>query len=184
MDKFSVQHIQQLRCLDSELELEKASSLFLKLRVLAKEEPKYKDIRTHLAKLIKDYEEKHWSDKNAITDEQVQESDLAEILISLESKFYKRRKEVIKSKLKAEGLNQNDLAKLLGHNKSYVSELVNGLRPLSKEDIILIHRLFKIKLDDLVPPFIKADKVLHIEKTLDSLSHHNIKLSKKDLELN
>ena len=90
---------------------------------------------------------------------------------------------LIKEKLKATGLNQNDLAKILGHRKGYMSELINGLRPFSKEDIVVINRLFKIKLVDLIPRFIKQDRAVHIKKTLNSLSNSRIKLTKKDFDL-
>ncbi len=183
MDKFSIQNIQKLNSLKSELDYEKASALFLKLRVLEKEDESYKPIRNHLRSLIKDYEEKNWSDENSVSENQIKESDLAEVLVQAENEFYQKRKKRIKSKLKDAGLTQNDLAKILGHRKCYMSELINGLRPLSKEDLIVINRLFKIKLEDLIPTFIKQDRAYHIKKTLKSLSHSKIKLTKKDFDL-
>lgn len=183
MDRFSIQNIQRLTSLTSELDYEQASSLFLKLRVLEKQDESYKPIRNHLRSLIKDYEQNNWADENSITDNQIKESDLAEALVQAENNFYQKRKELVKSKLKEAGLTQNDLAKILGHRKGYMSELINGLRPFSKEDLIIINRLFKIKLEDLIPTFIKQDRAFHIKKTLESLSHNRIKLTKKDLDL-
>jgi hypothetical protein len=126
MDRFSIQNIQRLNSLESELDFEKASSLFLKLRVLEKEDESYKPIRKHLRNLIKDYEEKNWGDENSITDNRIKDSDLAEKLVQAENDFYEKRKKRIKAKLKEAGLTQNDLAKILGHRKSYMSELING----------------------------------------------------------
>ncbi len=183
MDKFSIHNIQRLASLTSELDYEQASSLFLKLRVLEKQDESYKPIRNHLRILIKDYEQNKWADENSITDNQIKESDLAEALVQAENDFYQKRKELIKSKLKEAELTQNDLAKILGHRKGYMSELINGLRPFSKEDLIVINRLFKIKLEDLIPTFIKQDKAFHIKKTLESLSHNKIKLTKRDFDL-
>ena len=183
MDRFSIQNIQKLASLTSELDYEQASSLFLKLRVLEKQDESYKPIRNHLRSLIKDYEQNNWADENSISDNQIKESDLAEALVQAENDFYQKRKELIKSKLKVAGLTQNDLAKILGHRKGYMSELINGLRPFSKEDLIIINRLFKIKLEDLIPTFIKQDRAFHIKKTLESLSHNRIKLTKKDFDL-
>lgn len=183
MDKFSIQNIQRLNSLENELDLEKASSLFLKLRVLEKEDESYKPIRMHLRNLIKDYEKTNWTDEDSITDNQIKDSDLAEALVQAENYFYERRKERIKSKLKDAGLTQNDLAKILGHRKNYMSELINGLRPFSKEDLIIINRLFKIKLEHLIPTFIKQDRASHIKRTLESLSHNKIRLTKKDFDL-
>lgn len=183
MDKFSIQNIQRLNLLESEIDLEKASSLFLKLRVLEKEDLSYKPIRKHLRNLIKDYEEKYWADEDSITENQIKDSDLAEAFVQAENDFYQKRKGLIKAKIKEAGLTQNDLAKILGHRKGYMSELINGLRPFSKEDLIVINRLFKIKLEDLIPTFIKQDRASHIKKTLESLSHSKIRLTKRDFDL-
>ncbi len=183
MDKFSIQNIQRLNSLENELDLEKASSLFLKLRVLEKEDESYKPIRMHLRNLIKNYEKTNWTDEDSITDNQIKDSDLAEALVQAENYFYEKRKERIKTKLKDAGLTQNDLAKILGHRKSYMSELINGLRPFSKEDLIIINRLFKIKLEHLISTFIKQDRASHIKRTLESLSHNKIRLTKKDFDL-
>ncbi len=183
MDKFSIQNILRLVSLSSELDYEQASSLFLKLRVLEKQDESYKPVRNHLRNLIKDYEQNNWVDEKSITDGQIKESDLAEALVQAENDFYQKRKELIKSKLKEAGLTQNDLAKILGHRKGYMSELINGLRPFSKEDSVIINRLFKIKLEDLIPTFIKQDRAFHIKKTLESLSHNKIKLTKRDFDL-
>ena len=122
-------------------------------------------------------------EKKIITDKQIKESDLAETLVQAENNFYQRRKKLIKNKLKEAGLNQNDLAKILGHRKGYMSELINGFRPFSKEDLIVINRLFKIKLDDLIPTFIKQDRASHIKKTLESLTNSRIRLTKRDFDL-
>ena len=183
MDKFSIQNIQRLNSLESELDYEKASSLFLKLRVLEKEDESYRPIRKHLRSLIKKYEEKNWSDENSVSGNQIKDSDLAEVLVQAENDFYQKRKELIKTKLKESGLTQNDLAKILGHRKGYMSELINGLRPFSKEDLIVINRLFKIKLEDLIPTFIKQDRASHIRRALESLSHSKIRLTKRDFDL-
>tara|TARA_B110000967_G_scaffold195372_1_gene224805 strand:+ start:1581 stop:2189 length:609 start_codon:yes stop_codon:yes gene_type:complete len=183
MKKFSIQNIEKISALNSELEVEKATNLFLKLRVLTKENESYKVLRKHLSKLIKDYEDKNWSISENITNEQVKESDLAEQIVQEENDFYSKRKEIIRERLKESGLNQTDLAKILGHRKSYISELINGIRPFSKEDLIIINRLFKIELENLIPTFIKEDKVLHIRKTLKSILKSRIRLTKKDLNL-
>lgn len=183
MNKLSIHNIQKVELLTSELEYEKATSIYLKLRVLIKEDKTYKPIRDHLRYLIKKYEQDNLSDENSITDNQIKENDIAESLVQAENEFYNKRKILIKEKLKSYGLNQNDLAKILGHGKGYMSELINGLRPFSKEDIIVINRLLKIKLDDLIPTFIKQEKALHIRKTLNSLSNNKIKLTNKDFDL-
>ena len=183
MDKFSIQNIQKINSLTSELEYEKASSFYLQLRVLVKEDKSYEPIRTHLRTLIKNYEQNKWADEDKITDNQIKKSDLAEAIVQAENEFYQKRKELIKTKLKDAGLNQNDLAKILGHRKGYMSELINGLRPFSKEDLVVINRLFKIKFEDLIPAFIQQERASHIKKTLKSLANNKIRLTRKDFDL-
>lgn len=184
MEKFSIQNIEKIKALNSELEVEKATDLFLKLRVLAKENDSYKVLRKHLAKLIKEYEDENWSDNERISIEKIEESDLAENIVQAENKFYSKRKEIIREKLKESGLNQTDLARILEHRKSYVSELINGVRPFSKEDLIIINRLFKIEFENLIPTFIKEEKIMHIRETLKTIPKNRIRLSKKDIDLN
>ena len=183
MSRLAINNILKLTELRSELEHEKASSLYLKLRILENEDSSYNQIRGHLKSLIMKYEHSHWSDDSKISDEQVKESDLAEILVRAENEFNQKRKELIKNELMKAGLNQSDLAKILGHRKGYMSELINGLRPFSKEDILIINRLLKIGFENLFPPFIKQDKVVHIKKTLKSISKSKIRLKKNDFNL-
>jgi plasmid maintenance system antidote protein VapI len=183
MDNLDINNIMKINELNNELEYEKASSLYLQLRKLEQEDSSYPKIRQQLKKLILGYEQKHWTDESKISESKVKESDLAEILIQAENEFNYRRKELIKNKLKESGINQNDLAKILGHRKSYMSELINGFRPFSKEDIVIINRLLKIKLEDLVPTFIKQDKAAHIKNILKSIEKSKIKLTKKDFDL-
>ena len=159
--------------LENEMELERATSLYLKIRKLEKADGKYVIIRRHLRNLIMKYEADHWSDEERLTKEKITESDLAESLVQAEDVFYQKRKELIKKKLLLAGLNQNDLARILGHRKGYMSELINGLRPFSKEDLVIINLLFKIELQDLIPPFIDPKRALHIKRTLQSLSENS-----------
>jgi transcriptional regulator with XRE-family HTH domain len=181
MDRLAINNISKLEQLKDELEFEKASSLYLKLRNQAQDDSYYSDIRKHLKLLISKYEQEHWSDESSITDEQVKESDKAEALVRAENQFNQKRKEQIRRRLKDVGLNQTDLAKILGHRKGYMSELINGLRPFSKEDIVIINRLLKIRFEDLVPPFIKKDRADHINKALESIPKSKLRLTMRDL---
>jgi predicted XRE-type DNA-binding protein len=177
MDKFSIQNIQKISSLNNELEYEKATSLFLELRVLEKEDKSYLQHRNHLRELIKGYEKKEWSNESEITEQQINESDAAEHLIQAENEFHYKRKELIKKKLKEVSLNQSDLAKILGHRKGYMSELINnGLRPFSKDDLVVINRLFKINFDDLIPAFVDQKRVSYIQKTLESLANNKLRM--------
>jgi len=182
MDRLEIDNILKLDKLYNELEFEKATSIYGRLRWMAKDDNSLEPIRQHLKLLINNYEKDHWENESQITDEQITESDIAEKVVSSESKFIQRRKELIREKLKKNGLSQQDLAKLLGHRPNYMSELINGVRPFSRDDIIILHRLFKIKFEDLVPPFLKEEVSNHIKITLKELKRNKAKLKLKDLE--
>ena len=136
--------------ISSELKLERASLALRNLRLLSIDQPKLSPLARELSALIRDYETKNWTDYKQVTEKQFKESELAEKLAAKEFKFYKKRRELILKKLKYYGLNQNDLAAFLAHNKSYTSELLNGIRAFSMNDLIIIHRLFEIRLEDLI----------------------------------
>jgi hypothetical protein len=78
-------------------------------------------------------------------------------------------------------LSQNDFGALLGHHKSYTSELLNGIRPFSQRDLILIHRLLKIDLADLIFVLIPAEAQKRIELCVANLE--KVKLKRNGLEL-
>jgi transcriptional regulator with XRE-family HTH domain len=169
--------------LNDELDLQRALIADRNLRLLAKENPSLKKLRNDLSKLIYAYEKANWGDENKITDEQVEESDLAEKIAEAELRFIQRRKQLILSKLEALNLKQQDLCSLLDHNKSYISELLNGLRSFSTGDLVIIHRLLKIDLEDLIPTTIPLETQNRIRQSLANISSQQIKLNKNTLEL-
>jgi len=183
MERLDIDNILKLDALNNELEYEKAISIYGRLRWMVKEDETLKPVKEHLKFLIKQYETKHWNDDSNINEEKIKESDIAEKIISAESEFIQKRKELIKEKLKENGLSQKDLAKILGHRPNYMSELINGMRPFSKDDIVVIHRLFGIQLKYLIPPFLKKEVASHIKHTLKELKMNKKKIKIKDIEL-
>lgn len=182
MDRLDIDNILKVDELNSELEFEKATSIQGKLRWMIKEDSSLEPIRTHLLVLIKKYESTHWENESEITEEQIKESDNAERIINAENIFIQKRKELLKSKLKENEISQKDLAKLLGHRPNYMSELMNGVRPFSRDDIVVIHRLFEIEFKDLIPPFLKKEVTNHIKTTLGEFKNKRIRLKINDLE--
>ena len=182
MERLEIDNILKLDKLNSELEFERATSIYGKLRWMVKEDNSLEPIRQHLKSLIKQYEGSHWNNETNISDEQIKENDLAEKIVSSESKFIQKRKELIRKELKENAISQQDLAKILGHRPNYMSELMNGVRPFSRDDIIVIHRLFDLDLEDLIPPFLKTEVTNHIKLTLGELKNKKIKLKLKDLK--
>ena len=179
MERLEIDNILKLDELNGELEYEKAISIYGKLRWMVKKDKSIEPIKQHLRSLIKFYEQTHWNDETKISDKQIKESDIAERIVSSESDFVQKRKELIRIKLKENGISQQDLAKILGHRPNYMSELMNGVRPFSRDDIIVLHRLFDIDLKDLVPPFLKTKITNHIKHTLDELKNRGIKMKLK-----
>jgi len=182
MDRLEIDNILKIDELNNELEFEQATSIQGKLRWMVKEDSSLKPIRQHLLTLIEKYESKHWENESEITEEQIKESDTAEKIINAENIFIQKRKELIKNKLKENEISQKELAKLLGHRPNYMSELMNGVRPFSRDDIVVIHRLFGIEFKDLIPPFLKKEVTNHIKMTLGEMKNKRVRLNINDLE--
>lgn len=168
----------------NELDFERALIADRKLRVLSKENPELKLVRKKLRDLIEQYENQNWNSTSPISKKKLLESDLAELIAEKERLFIQRRKELIRKKLKNLNLTQQDFGKILGHqNKSYISELINGVCPFSLKDLIVINQLFKINLSDLVPTFLPQSDRIKIRTTIEKLNNPKLKLSKEDLTI-
>lgn len=166
-----------------ELELEKASVFENKLRLMARENPDLIEDRKQLRTLIKDYEKSNWSSRSDISKKQIAESDLAELAVGREEAFLNKRQEIIKKKLKGLEMNQQDLGIILGHSKSYMSELINGVNPFSLKDLIIIHNLLDIKLEYLIPTTIPQRESSKIKSSFLKLNRPRLILEKTKLEL-
>ena len=170
--------------IQNELDFERALIADRKLRVLSKEDSKYKVIRKNLRNLIADYEDKNWSSTSKISDKKLRESDIAELIAENERQFIQNRKVIIRKKLKSFNVTQQDLGAVLGHrSKSYMSELMNGVSPFSLKDLIVINRILKIDLTDLVPTFLPQSDRVKIRTSIQKLDNPKLKLSKNDFEL-
>ncbi len=182
--QFDIIELIELGEIKNELDFERALIADRKLRVLSKENPKFKTLRKKLRDLIEVYENKNWSPDSRISDKKLRESDIAELIAEKERQFIERRKELIKSKIKKVNLNQQDFGAILGHkSKSYISELMNGITPFSLRDLIIINRLLKIDLTDLVPTFLPQTERMKIRTSIEKLENPKLKLSKEDFAL-
>jgi len=182
--QFDISKLIETGKIQNELEFERALIADRKLRVLSKENPKLKLVRKKLRDLIEQYENKNWSAKTIISDKKLRESDIAELIAEKERIFIKRRKELIRKKIKALNLTQQEFGEILGHrSKSYISELMNGVSPFSLKDLIVISRLLKIDLNDLVPTFLSQSDRVKIKTTIEKLNNPKLKLSKDDLTI-
>lgn len=176
MDKFNLDNILEINYLENELDLERAVAWQGKLRWMAKEDESLIPARRHLRRLIEDYESHNWKEET-VTDRQIAENDTAQAAVTLETNFVARRKELIRERLKKLELNQQDLATLLGHSKGYMSELINGLRPFSKSDIFIVHKLLRIELERLMLPTIGNAALEHIQRKVTQLSNPRVRFN-------
>ncbi|MEX1193043.1 MAG: hypothetical protein WEA99_13830 [Brumimicrobium sp.] len=179
MKKFTLNNILKIVSINNEFELEQATAFYNKLRLLIKEDVSLKPLRQHLADLIEAYEDEHWSDEEKISDKQITESDQTMKMIAYQNAFVQKRKKLIMSALKKNDLIQNDLAKILGHRKSYMSELMNGVRPFSQNDIVILNRILDLQFKDLIPPIIKEKDAIRIRMEIRKLNKSNLKLKRK-----
>lgn len=180
--QFNISELIDAGKIQNELDFERALIADRKLRVISKENPKYKSVRKKIRDLIEQYENQNWSSESKISNKKLQENDIAAQIAEKERQFIKQRKELIRKKLKNLNLTQQDFGKILGHqSKSYISELVNGISPFTLKDLIVINRLLKIDLSDLVPTFLPQDDRIKIQTTIKKLDNPKLKLSNDDL---
>ncbi len=184
MTQFDIEEVFKRGYLRNELEYERALIADRKLRVLSKSNSRFKSIRQKLRGIIEKYENKNWSKENVISEEELRESEIAELIAEKERLFIQRRKVLIKEKLKASGLTQQQLGEVLGHkSKTYMSELMNGVAPFGLNDLVLIHRLLKINMEYLIPTTLSQPQRLRVKNTLTSMGNMKLKLSAEDFDL-
>ena len=179
----NIKDIEKISELNNEYDLEKAMLLQRKLKKMSEDKPEYERLREKLLDMIEDYENKNWSDSDQITEKQIGESDAAEKQVDQEQLFIRKRKELIVEKLKEYDMNQKELGELLGHRKSYMSELLNGLSQFSLKDLIIIHRIFGIELKNLVPTTLQNETREKIQRNIMKLNNPKLKQSKKDITI-
>lgn len=179
---FDIEKIIGEGVITNELDYERALIADRKLRLLSKENDQFKKLRSDLRDLIEQYESEQWSDVDLITDEKVTESNKFSKIAEMERVFMETRKFEIKNKLKMFNLTQKDLAKILGHtSKTHMSELMNGIKPFTLKDLIIINRLFKINIDKLIPRFLSTDDQMKLKQAVDLINNPKLKLKSKDL---
>lgn len=180
-DIINIKEIEKIERLENEYDLEKASLLDRKLRLMIKENPDLKPMRKKLRDLIKEYEDRKWFDLDEITDSQIIESDKAEEIVNYEQKFINKRKEAIRKKLNEYDMTQQDLGLLLGHPKSYMSELINGVSQFTLKDLVIINRVFGINLNILVPTFLQSETRDKVRESINKLNKPKLGLRKTEL---
>lgn len=181
---FDIEKIVENGIITNELDYDRALIAERKLRLLAKESLRFKNLRTKLRDIIERYEISEWSDIDNIDDFKLSESSKSERIAELERIFIENRKQAIRKKLKELDLTQENLALILGHkSKTYMSELMNGIKPFTLKDLIIINRLLKINIAVLIPVFLSKEEQVKIKEAVIKLGKPKVKLSSDDLAL-
>lgn len=180
-DILDIREVVNIERLENECDLQRASLLERKLRLMANDNPDLKPIRNKLRALIKTYEDSKWSDFENIEDSKIEASNKAGEIVELEREFIQKRKERIRSKLKAYDMTQQDLGTLLGHPKSYMSELVNGVSRFTLKDLVIIHRVLGINLKTLIPTYLQPETRDRVNDSIKRLNKPKLGLIKKAL---
>ena len=179
---FDIEKIVEKGVITNELDYDRALIADRKLRILAKENLHFKKLRFQLRDIIQKYEDLNWNDVNTIDDEKLNESENAENISELERVFLEKRKIAIRKKIKEFDLTQENLAAILGHkSKTYMSELMNGIKPFTLKDLIIINRLLKIDIEVLLPVFLSNEDQNRVKKAVIKLNKPNIRLSSNSL---
>jgi len=172
---FDIEKIVELGIINNELDYERALIADRKLRLLGKEDVYFKTLRKKLRGIIEKYENKEWSVVESIDDNKLLESDKAEKFAELERQFLETRKIEIRKKLKALELTQENLASILGHkSKTHMSELMNGIKPFTLRDLIIIHQLLKIEISTLIPVFLSKEEQTKINQAVEKLDKSKV----------
>ena len=180
--EFDIEAILKKGRLSNELDYERALVAERKLRLLAKEDAQFTTLRHQLRLLLETYELGEWSDPASIDDRQLIQSEKAEFIADQERQFMETRKRTIRNRLKQLELTQENLGSILGHrSKTHMSELMNGIKPFTLKDLIIIHRLLKIEISILVPVFLSDSDQKRVKFAVDKLDKPMVKLAADDL---
>ena len=178
---FDIEKIVEKGFITNELDYDRALIADRKLRILAKEDLHFKNLRTKLRDIIEKYENAEWSDVDQIDDAKLLESDKSEQIAELERVFLENRKQAIRKKLKELELTQENLGSVLGHkSKTHMSELMNGIKPFTLKDLIIINRLLKIEIAVLIPVFLSKEDQIKVKEAVIKLGKPKVKLISDD----
>lgn len=180
--EFDIEAILKKGRLSNELDYERALVAERKLRLLAKEDAQFTTMRQQLRVLLEAYELGEWSDPSSIDDRQLIKSEKAEFIAEQERQFMETRKRTIRNRLKQLELTQENMASILGHkSKTHMSELMNGIKPFTLKDLIIMHRILKIEMSVLVPVFLSDADQKRVKSAVDQLNKPKVKLAAEDL---
>lgn len=173
---FDIEKLVEKGSITNELDYERALIADRKLRVLSKENSHFKTLRIKLRDLIQAYESIEWSNVQSITKEKLLNSEKSERIAEVERTFINNRKLEIKKRLKEFDLSQEHLAEILGHkSKTHMSELINGIKPFTLKDLIIINNILKIELTKLIPAYLSIEDKIKVNQAIKKLDKPKVK---------
>lgn len=179
--EFDIEAILKKGRLSNELDYERALMAERKLRLLAKEDAQFTTLRHQLRELLESYERSEWADADSIDDRQLIQSEKAEFIADQERQFLETRKRTIRNRLKQLELTQENLGSILGHrSKTHMSELMNGIKPFTLKDLVIMHRLLKIEMSVLIPVFLSNSDQEKVKLAVSKLDKPKVKLEAND----
>lgn len=181
---FDIETIVESGLISNELDYDRALIADRKLRLLAKDNLHFKNLRIKLRDIIEKYENANWNDIDKIDNDQLIESEKSEQIAELERLFIENRKQIIRKKIKELDLTQENLGTILGHkSKTHMSELMNGIKPFTLKDLIIINRLLKIEIALLIPVFLSKEDQTKVKRAVIKLNKPKVRLTSDDLVL-
>lgn len=179
--EFDIEAILKKGRLSNELDYERALVAERKLRLLAKEDAQFSTLRHQLRELLESYERSEWADADSIDNRQLIQSEKAEFIADQERQFLETRKRTIRNRLKQLELTQENLGSILGHkSKTHMSELMNGIKPFTLKDLVIMHRLLKIEMSVLIPVFLSNSDQEKVKLAVSKLDKPKVKLEAND----
>ena len=78
-------------------------------------------------------------------------------------------------------MTQQDLGLILGHPKSYMSELINGVSHFTLKDLVIIHRILRLNLNTLIPTYLQSETRDKVRESIKKLNKPKLELRKTEL---
>jgi hypothetical protein len=69
---------------------------------------------------------------------------------------------------------------MIGHPKSYMSELINGVSQFTMKDLVITHRIFGISLNTLIPTYLQSETSEKVKELIKKLNNPKLRLKKKE----
>ncbi len=179
---FDIEEIVEKGIITNELDYDRALIADRNLRLLGKENLHFKNLRIKLRDLIEKYETNEWSDVDKVNESKLEESEKSEYIAEQERLFLENRKQAIRRKLKQLDLTQENLGLILSHaSKTHMSELMNGIKPFTLRDLIIINKLLKIEIAELIPAFLSKEDEIKVKEAVTKLDKPKVKFTSAGL---